>query len=35
MPSGDRTALARASYRAYETGDRKVLEHLINTLQWK
>jgi ketosteroid isomerase-like protein len=29
MPSGDRTALARASYRAYETGDREALEHLI------
>ena len=29
MPSSDRTALARACYRAYETGDREALEHLI------
>ena len=29
MPSSDRTALARACYRAYETGDRDALEHLI------
>ena len=29
MPSSDRTALARACYRTYETGDRQALEHLI------
>ena len=29
MPSHDRTALARACYTAYETGDRQLLEALI------
>ena len=29
MPSSDRIGLARACYRAYETGDRLALEHLI------
>ena len=29
MPSSDRTALARACFRAYETGDREALERLI------
>ena len=29
MPSSDRTALARASYEAYETGDRAAIERLI------
>ena len=29
MPTHDRTSLARASYRAYETGDRQALEDLV------
>ena len=29
MPHGDRTRLARASYEAYESGDRQALDNLI------
>jgi ketosteroid isomerase-like protein len=29
MPASDRAELARALYRAYETGDRELLERLI------
>ena len=29
MTSHDRTSLARACYRAYETGDRQALEELV------
>ena len=29
MPTGARTALARSSYRAYESGDRQALEDLL------